>query len=134
MCKDIEDYVSEVDPCSGAVVQADYFVKPMKWDSYWAVIDDPFNKPTQDNLVYLQYNDGANDILEFYPTSLTYNSWALTYLKLPIDIDGTNNPGLEPELPEHTHEEIVNIAVRKMMLNIESQSYQGHAGETSIME
>jgi len=127
--------IDKVDPCSGIVTKLDILVEPMKWDSYWAVQNDPFNKPTQDNVVYLQYNDGANDILEIYPTTLTFNTWQLTYLKIPAAIDGTNNPASLPDLPLHTHEEIVNIAVRKMLLNVEQASlYEGQIGENMIME
>ena len=127
--------IEKVDPCSGNVITTDVLVKPMKWDSFWAVQNDPFNRPTQDNVVYLQWNDGANDMLEMPPNTLTFNQWQLTYLRTPAAIDGTNNTGVEPDLPLHTHEEIVNIAVRKMLLNVEQASlYEGQIGENMIME
>ena len=54
--------------------------------------------------------------------------YILKYLKRPVDVlndETTPANNVDCELPVFTHEEIVNIAVRKMMANTEQQlNYQ----------
>ena len=49
------------------------------------------------------------------------------YLKRPEDVNIIIPT--DCELPVSTHEEIVNIAVRKMMMTIEDQNYQVQMNE-----
>lgn len=39
----------------------------------------------------------------------------LTYIKKPIKLNVVSNPDVELDLPEHTHDEIVNLTVQKML-------------------
>ena len=49
------------------------------------------------------------------------------YLKRPVDVSIT--VPTNSELPVSTHEELVNIAVRKMMMTIQDQNYQVQMNE-----
>ena len=48
-------------------------------------------------------------------------SWELVYIKLPVTIDATNTPSGVLDLPSYTHDEVVNLAVRKMLYDRRSR-------------
>ena len=110
-------------------------LRPRKFDEIYRTSEDPFNRVDDDHPAYVMFNNGVNNIIEIRPTTkVVVANGELTYLKRPLAIDGENNPNSVPELPEHTHEEIVNIASRKMMLTVEAPTYQGQGGETLMQE
>jgi len=109
-------------------------LRPRKFDEIYNTSDDPFNRVDDDHPAYVQYHNGVNNIVEVRPTTQALTNGELTYLKFPAPIDGTGNSGGTPDMPEHTHEEIVNVAVRKILLTIEGPGYQGQGQEVSIME
>tara|TARA_R110002012_G_scaffold224192_2_gene396208 strand:- start:688 stop:1320 length:633 start_codon:yes stop_codon:yes gene_type:complete len=102
-------------------------IHPIQLDDFAGAERDPWNKTTDENIGYTQYNDGAgNNTLEVHSTNVP-SSVDMFYLKRPVDVSIT--VPTNSELPVSTHEEIVNIAVRKMMMTIQDQNYQVQMNE-----
>lgn len=103
-------------------------ISPVQWDDEAGNQNDPFNKNSDTNLGYVQENIvGTGNVLRILsdttPTDVT-----LVYLKTPVDVDASAN--INCELPDSVHEEVVNLAVRKMLGTVESQfQYQIQANE-----
>lgn len=103
-------------------------ISPVQWDDEAGNQNDPFNKNSDTNLGYVQENIvGTGNVLKILsdttPTNVT-----LVYLKTPVDVDASAN--VNCELPDSVHEEVVNLAVRKMLGTVESQiQYQMQANE-----
>ena len=97
-------------------------VKMIQIDDHEALRSDPFNAPSLANPACTLTDSG----IFLYPTTITGSRIAtmrLTYLAWDESSDDIEN------LPDHTHEEIVNIAVRKLMANIKDDAYQVQAVE-----
>jgi hypothetical protein len=96
---------------------------------------DPFNKNDDRSPGYVQENNGTSDLIKILSTTLPTNV-ILKYLKTPDDVkNDILNPALNinSELSVSSHEEIVNIAVRKMLGNIQDQfGYQVQSQESKI--
>lgn len=105
-------------------------VKPVQLDDLNQAFGDPFNEPTDECPLYVVRSDPkGHQYVEIYSTT-DPKMIDVDFLKQPIEIDGTNNPSNSPELIEYAHEEIANIAVRKMLENVESPRYQTQIHET----
>ena len=110
-------------------------ISPVQWDDEAGNQNDPFNKNSDTNLGYVQENIvGTGNVLKILsdttPTNVT-----LAYLKTPVDVLNdlvTPASSVDCELPESVHEEVVNLAVRKMLGTVESQiQYQIQANEVA---
>jgi len=98
---------------------------------------NPFEKPTNEEPLY--YIEGNNIIYEMVDDSFTITNTNITYIKKPTPItNGTEYIVPEAvsqcELPEHTHNEILDIAISMVLENIESQRYQTNANELTKTE
>jgi hypothetical protein len=93
-------------------------VKVIQQDDLEKVKIDPFNKPTYTRPVI--YFENGN-ILVISDGTFTVDSFKLTYLKEPAQVDSISNPQVEFDMPEHTHKEIVQLAADIAIENIESQ-------------
>ena len=105
------------------------------YDEYTRKIEDPFSehkvhygtaKPLRlfDNAQVELITDGTYTVSHYY----------LTYLKKPDTVDNVPAGTTDCDLPEHTHDEIVEIAVGMILENIESPRLQTHANEVNTME
>lgn len=106
-------------------------VSPMQWDDYWGSLRDPFNKPSDKYPVHLLSFNGTNRILEIKGIT-TFVSGNLVYIKKPVvvlndEVTPANN--VNCELPEFVHDEVVNIAVRKMLAIAKDPNYQAQINE-----
>ena len=102
-------------------------ISPIQWDDKAENQKDPFNKAADDNPLYSEWNNGTNNILTINSDNVPA-SYIMMYLKRPVDvINDESDPGnnVNCELPPFTHEDIVNLAVRKMMANTEQQLNYG---------
>lgn len=104
-------------------------IKPVQLDDEVDTQKDPFNKANDFFPQYIQENDGINDlgvILSDNPaTSIT-----IKYLKTPIPVN--INTSTDSELSPSSHEEIVYLAVQKMLGNVQDQfGYQVMGVETN---
>jgi len=98
-------------------------VKITQHDDLEVVKKDPFNKPS--NTEAVAYFEG-NLLKLATVTGLVYNLSQLTYFKRPVLMNlGTYGElKQECELPDHTHKEIIQMAVDIAIENIESQRGQ----------
>lgn len=58
----------------------------------------------------------------------------LTYIRKPLTLDVSSSPDTDCDLPEHTHEEIVSMAVQHILGVIESSRYDKSATENKNSE
>jgi hypothetical protein len=105
--------VIDKDECGVAHAGRTIKAKQITHDQKEEYLDDPFHKPDynealilfEGNFVYI-YTNGDYDVLEFNMTYLTYP--AVVSLSTPTNCD----------LPDHTHQEIVDDAVRLYVGNV----------------
>jgi len=115
------------DGCGGFVTRA---IPPIQLDDEVRNQRDPLNVNDDRNPGYIQENDGTNSLVQMVSTTDPTNV-ILKYLKTPVDVNLAGN--INCELSESSHEEIVNIAVRKMLGNIQDQfGYQQQTQESQI--
>lgn len=76
-----------------------------------------------------------NKIYYYTDGSYMVNSVILTYLKKPEKIDIHNKAKEEyTNMPEHTHTEIVKLAVQAYLENKKNQRYETYINEVNVME
>lgn len=108
-------------------------LKFIQHDDYLTVIRDPFNNAS---LEAIPYNFGRSSTngstsLYIYPGEYVINFVFPEYIKYPAKvsignykyIDGNTYTPTNFELPEHTHQEIVDLACQIASLNIENPEY-----------
>jgi len=102
-------------------------ISPLQLDDEGDNELDPFNRSANDNPTYTEENDGTNNIVLIKSDSAPV-SYVLKYLMIPprvLNDEAVPANNINSIMPEFTHEEIVNIAVRKMMATTEQQlNYQ----------
>lgn len=113
----------------GTVENKENFIRPIQHDDINKILEDPFNKPLNSNPVYISTSSTFAIQSETAPIS-----WELVYIKTPVVVDATNFPNNTLDLPPYTHEEIVNLAVRKMLYDIGSPQYQVQLNEIQNQE
>lgn len=102
-------------------------------DDYRAELDNPYSP------YILHYNQAKplrlfyNNTIEFI-TDGTYSvsNAIIRYIKSPQIV--SYSLATSSDLPEHTHDELVSLAVRIALENVEQPRLQTYAQETSIME
>ena len=104
-------------------------IRPIQHDDVNKIIHDPFNKPTNFDPVYIT---NSNEIA--IKCDSAASNVSLVYIKEPIAVDGTNTPNGVFDTPSYTHNEIINIAVRKMLGSIEQQNYDLQVNEIQNQE
>lgn len=104
-------------------------------NSYRRMIDDPFSE-------HIVHYNNAKPIRLFYENSVelisdgnyTVDTYHLTYLQEPTEVDSTDGDTVDCNLPDHTHDEIVKMTANMILENIESPRYQSHGVEVATME
>ncbi len=109
---------------------------PLKFtqhDDYRESLLDPFNSPSLEFIPYNQgySGDGIVSSLYLYPGDLNVTSVYVEYIRKPTRvfyggytyIDGNTYSPTSFETPEHTHEEIIDLAAQLAALNIENPEY-----------
>lgn len=108
-------------------------LKFIQHDDLNYLLDDPFNQPSK---LEVPYNFGRSSAdtgssIYIYPGSVNITQVYFDYLKFPqrvnlgnyTFIDGTVVPQTDSELPEHLHNEIVDVAVQIASGIIEHPQY-----------
>ena len=103
--------------CNGNTITDNVKIYPIQHDNYSNVIDNPFKKPTDNRVLRLITKEGIELL---HSSTSNINSYKLRYIKNPIKIDSRVTPTIDCELPEITHQEIVNIAISIALENIEA--------------
>lgn len=103
-------FVSALAKTKDSLCETENVVRIVTHDQLGVVLKDPFNKPSLSNPIILFEEDnikvltGQSDLIDF----------RLTFIKKPNEVClGTykNKPKVECDLSEHTHEEIITLAV-----------------------
>jgi hypothetical protein len=109
-------------------------VKPSQTDDYNMMKRDPFNKPEVIDSTYAELRRSVlNGKMEVYiPVDFTLTTYYLRYIRKtqPISLSLSQ----DSELPEHTHREIVDMAVNSILETIESPRYQSNQIELGRTE
>lgn len=98
--------------------------KYVQQDDIYKVLDDPFSTTKGSSPLYtMQENfvDLYSNIM-FLPTTTV-----IKYLRRPALMRRATGSG--SELPEHTHDEVVEMAIKSILEAIESPRYQSQSGE-----
>lgn len=108
-------------------------LKLVQHDDYVQALKDPFNSPSQEFLPYNfgRSSSGTTTSLYIYPGLFTVGLVYPEYIKMPQKvsygnytyIDGNIYPPTTLDFPEHTHNEIVDIACEIAAMNIENPEY-----------
>lgn len=107
--------------------------KLVEHDDLNYVLDDPFNKPT--GMYPVMYFEDS-DIILLVGDNYTVDACRVTCIKKPIQVNsGTyGSPLVECDLPEHTHREIIQLAVQIGLEGIESPRQQTNVQNIQSME
>lgn len=106
-------------------------ISPVQHDDFVRGQKDPFNKSSLKNVLYVHINNGTSNLIEIQLDDVL-EEVTLVYLKSPVKVSLSGN--INCEISEHTHEEIVNLAVRKMMMTVQDQNYQVQMNEINNQE
>jgi len=93
-------------------------------DDLYAILDDPFN--TTKNSAPL-YTIQENFVDLYTSSSFIPQDIFIKYLRRPALMSYSR--GIGSELPEHTHDEVIEMAVKSILETIESPRYQSQSGE-----
>lgn len=107
--------------CHNEIVTARIPVRPIQHDDYNKTIKDPFNKPWEEEIVRLESDTYVELITA---DNQTVQSYYLRYIKRPVRIDSVSIPNVNCELSEHTHQEIVDEAIKIALEGIEARRQQ----------
>jgi len=99
-------------------------VKPLSHDNYNKAVKDPFNKSYHNQVRRLAYQDQAELLGD---ETFAPSAYYLRYIKKPAAM--SLDPASNCELSDHTHDEIVDIAVSLLLEDIESGRYQTNLNE-----
>jgi len=108
-------------------------LRHMSHDDYLLALRDPFNSPSTEFIPFNFGKSSASDTtsIYLYPGDYTIDEVHVEYIKYPskvsygnyIYIDGNTYPEATLEFPEHTHQEIIDVALEIAALNIENPEY-----------
>lgn len=108
-------------------------MKYIQHDDLNFALEDPFNNSTSNSILFNfgRSSDGTTSSIYLYPATETLSKARITYLKQPRQlsfgtytyINGVTLPEQSSELPEHTHAEIVDIAVELASTIIEDPNF-----------
>lgn len=124
--------------CSSDIVNPkEIEVIPIKHGMYNRLLKNPFSAPSTNKVLRLAYQNKHELIYK----DININAYRLRYIKEPLKIDvaqirtpiGLNGTD-SIELDESTHREIVQIAARMALQNINSPRYQEKSAEITIIE
>lgn len=105
--------------CDGNQVTEKVYTKAIQHDDFSKSIHNPFAKPTESKILRLMEN-GKVELIA--PSNVTITGYYVRYIKKPVRVDIANS--VDCELSEHTHQEIVNMAVSIALEGIESKRVQ----------
>ena len=98
--------------------------KYVQQDDIYKVLDDPFSSTKASSPLYTVQENFVDlySTITFLPTTTV-----IKYLRRPAIMRKATGAG--SELPEHTHDEIIEMAVKSILETIESPRYQSQSNE-----
>lgn len=113
-------------------------VTPITHDRYNKIIDDPFNKPGKDTVYRLDFGGDSNGshVELITGNGQQVDKYHLRYLSEPpqIGTKTTDDKTQESVLPDHTHREIIRMAVVDALESVEQPRYQSSKIELNELE
>lgn len=98
--------------------------KSVQHDDLYKILDDPFNTIKESNVLYTM----QENFVDLYSTDrLLPTDIVIKYLRRPLEMSLARGRGCE--MAEHTHNEIVEMAIKSILEVIESPRYQSQSGE-----
>ncbi len=94
-------------------------VRPITHNEYSTIRNDPFKGPDQTKILRLMY-DNYIELIPSSDCSVVY--YIYRYIKYPERVSITNN--ITFELADHTHTEIIDVAIQVALENIEAKRGQ----------
>lgn len=121
--------------CNGKSTIRQVAVKPVRHDILGIISNDPFNVPTNQFPVYIDYaNDLGEQVMKIISDTAPITV-ELTYLKRPAKIDSENTPLGVCELPEEEQYNIIRRAVRILLGQTGNlNEYNKQLTETQLQE
>ena len=121
--------------CNGKTTRRSVAIKPVRHDVLGVIYNDPFNTPTNQFPVYVDYtNDLGEQVMEIKSDTVPI-SVEITYLKRPAKIDSENTPNGVCELPEEEQYNIIRRAVRILTGQTgDMQGYNKQLSEVQLQE
>ena len=122
-----EEVTVSYEDCHGNTSTKRVEVIPISHDRYNRIIKDPFNKPYENQILRLIYEGNVFELISDATTTIT--TYYLRYIKTPTQVRygtaySTVTTDIQFTLAEHTHREIIDLAVRDALENIQSQRLQ----------
>ena len=113
-----QDFVRERYPC-----------RLVQHDDIFKLLDDPFNKTKYSSPLTVMRGES----IDIYTDDIfIIDTIRVTYLRQPTAVNFNANTNCD--LPLHTHEEIVKLAVSSILEEISDPRYQGHLTQVDRME
>jgi|10_taG_2_1085330.scaffolds.fasta_scaffold00810_4 hypothetical protein len=100
--------------------------KFMQHDDIFKILSDPFNNTTLKSPLY-SIKDGHIEV--YTDDTFIVDKIKITYLKRPVQVDIINSPGIQCDLPDTVHQEIVDMAVNSILEEISDPRYQSSSME-----
>lgn len=107
--------------CNGDTITDRAYTRAIQHNDYTLLMNNPFEKPDESNILRLMEN-GRVELIP--PSNVTITNYYLTYIKKPRRINNVSNPTVSCELSDHTHQEIVNEAIKIALEGIEARRTQ----------
>ena len=113
---------------NAGIVRETQPVKLVQFDDVYVMAKDPFNKTKNSSPLATMR---GNHIDIYTDETFITDTVKLTYIRQPEVVE---SPGTDCDLPEHTHEEIVKMAVSSILEGISDPRYKSHQHEVDKME
>ena len=119
-----EECLVQYSDCNNNMINKRVSVISIKHDRYNKIINDPFNKPYNKEIARLAYGDNLFELIGDVNTTIV--TYYLRYIKTPITVKYGSvyqipEPDIDCDLAQHTHKEIIKMAIVESLGNIESQ-------------
>ena len=113
---------------NAGIVRETQPVKLVQFDDVYVMAKDPFNKTKNSSPLATMR---GNHIDIYTDETFITDTVKLTYIRQPEVVE---SPSTDCDLPEHTHEEIVKMAVSSILEGISDPRYKSHQHEVDKME
>lgn len=112
-----EECIIQLTDCHNEIITRRVPVRAIQHDDYNKIITDPFDKPYEYEVIRLM----ENGQVELITDGSSVTTYILRYIKKPVKI--TYNI-VDCELSDHTHQEIVDMAIDIALEGIEARRQQ----------
>jgi hypothetical protein len=100
-------------------------------DDIYTLLDDPFNSTSYKKPIYTMVDDKI-DI--YTDDKFVVSTVKTTYIQTPNTVDSVSTTTVDCDLPDHTHQEIVDMTVNSLLEAISDPRYRTNLGEVQRSE